>query len=161
MKNVYAFKWYLPFVIKVSQICYQSCCLSDNALYSISPLHVYTGEIKANQRCQYSVQCNTKARHWSQSLAHSIYLYNHRLFSLGSPSYTVLPSSQPNGWVAIFQTFSPPYFWLKSLSILSMCLSYHSPLTLSAITILHDPCEVSKFIWTCHLGMDWNIILFW
>jgi len=120
MMNVYAFKWYLPFVTKVSQICYQSCCLSGNALYCVSPLHVYTGEIKTNQPCQYSVQCNTKTRHWSQSSARSIYLYNHRLFSLGSSSYTVLPSSQPNGWVAIFQTFLPPYFWLKSLYIHSV-----------------------------------------
>jgi len=46
--NIYAFKWYLPFIIKVSQICYQSCCLSGNALYSVSPVHVNTGEIKTN-----------------------------------------------------------------------------------------------------------------
>lgn len=36
------------FFSKVSQVCYQSCCLSGNALYSVSPMYVNTGDIKTN-----------------------------------------------------------------------------------------------------------------
>jgi hypothetical protein len=48
MMNVNAFKWYLPFVTTVNQNCYQSCCLSGNALYSVSPVRFGTGEIQTN-----------------------------------------------------------------------------------------------------------------